>query len=172
MNRATHIIIGFSAGLLVGGSSLYSLLYGVSGALGAYIPDIKHPPYRRRKSTHNIVIPVLLLVITYSTYMLISTNTHNPIVLFTAEISTKSLYAISIGWLTHVFTDSLSAGGVYPLWPFSEKVIRLTRLRSNSLALNLFGLLIAFTLLYLWLIMSGLNDVVEEFIKNLLRSLS
>ncbi len=172
MYKVVHVMIGFSIGLLVGGSSLYSLLYGIAGAFGAYFPDIGHPPGRRKRSTHNIVFPILFLIIIYSAYMIIKLNNNDPILIFITGIIAKSLYAFFISWLVHVLNDSLSVGGVYPLWPFSNKRVRITRLKSNSLALNLFGLFLAFIMLYLWLVLSGLNKFLEDIVKNLLRSLS
>jgi len=165
MNRLAHILIGFSIGLYLG-SGITSLLYALCSALGAYTPDIRHPPMRRGKLSHSLVTPILLFLLTYSVSEPLS---HETSYAWLVKLISTSFYAFLLGWVSHILADSLSAGGVFILWPLSNKCVKLTSLRSDSLILNLLGVLIAFTLLYIWLVVSGASTYIEELVEWFLK---
>jgi len=162
-------VLGFSAGLLVGGDEFF-ILYGLAGAIGGYVPDLDLR-YKHRKILHNIIIPFILFIIFYSLSMMISRVSQHHVVI------AKAGYALLIGWLLHVFGDSLTSRGVYILWPFNKQY-RLSvfkKLRSDSFLANFMLFALAFIFLYIWFEKYGpefVRKAVEDIFNYLSRFLS
>jgi len=163
LNRLTHVTIGFVTGLYLS-RGVDALLYAIWSAVGAYAPDLRHPPGRRGKLTHSLVTPILIFLVNTSIAMLYADIAGYSTAV---EVYFKSSLAFTLGWITHILADALSAGGVYILWPISRVNVRLTKLKSNSLILNFAGILIAFTLLYAWIVLSGIGEYLKNVIEEL-----
>lgn len=167
MYRIVHVFLGLSTGLLICSSLPHSFLCGLSGALGGYIPDIGHVPFKRGKFSHSLVIPVTVITLTYCIRKIITP------VLFIYDIFVETIvymiYSLFIGWITHVLSDALTSQGVYILYPFINHRLRVfKRLRSNSIVGNISILFISALIIYVWLIKSGLSEPLEYFLKTLL----
>jgi len=165
LNRLTHVTIGFVTGLYLS-RGVDALLYAIWSAVGAYAPDLRHPPGRRGKLTHSLITPILIFLLNTSIASLYADMVGYSVAV---EIYFKSSLAFTLGWITHILADALSAGGVYILWPVSRVNVRLTKLKSSSLLLNFAGILIAFALLYAWIISSGVSDYLENIVEELTR---
>lgn len=163
MYRVVHVFLGLSTGLLLCSSFPYFLLCGLSGALGAYIPDIKHAPYRRGRLSHSLVLPFVLIAIAYSVEnLLISVIVYRLLI----NVFTNTLYSLSIGWITHVLSDSLTAQGVYILYPFTNYRLRVfKKLRSSSMIGNLSILLLSTILIYIWVVKTGFDTTIQYLLK-------
>lgn len=164
MYRITHIFLGLSTGLLICSSIQYSLLCGLSGAFGAYIPDIGHAPYRRGRVSHSLVLPITLILLMFSiNNILVSSSLIHKLII---DSSTYTIYSISTGWITHVLSDALTSQGVYFLYPFLKYRLRVfKKLRSNSIVGNLSIIILSAIIMYMWLIKTGLNIYIEYLLK-------
>jgi len=168
MYRLTHVTIGFTIGLFLGSSIIDGFIYALFTALGSYIPDIKHKPYVRGKYSHSFITPLLLALLSISAYNILLDSrvlTGRELVY---EMVLWSILGVCIGWMLHVFCDMLTAGGVYPLYPFIDRRVRLTRIKSSNIILNFTGLMFSFLLLYIWLTIHGFGRVIDDLVKFLL----
>lgn len=165
MYRVAHVFLGLSSGLLLCSSAQYSLLCGLAGALGAYVPDVNHPPYRRGKLSHSLVVPITLLVLAYSLRNAIALEAElKPV----AEIATLALYSACVGWITHVLSDSLTSRGVHILYPFSSYRLAVFKsLKSTSLVGNLLILLLSSVLIYFWLQGIGAGSLAKLAVEKI-----
>jgi len=168
MYRLTHITIGFTVGLFLGSSIIDSFIYALFTALGSYIPDIKHKPYVRGKYSHSFTTPLLLALLSISIYNILLDTGALTGRGYVYEVILWSILSICIGWMLHVFCDMVTAGGVYPLYPFSDRRVRLTRIKSNSIILNFSGIIFSFILLYIWLTIHDFGRVINDLVKFLL----
>ncbi|OYT38073.1 MAG: metal-dependent hydrolase [Desulfurococcales archaeon ex4484_58] len=144
MYRAAHVFLGFSVGLLIGGGDYTAFIYGLMGAIGGYTPDFDLRK-GHRKYLHNIVIPLLLFLLSFSLSILYFKT------YFLREFIGKSLLALFTGWILHVLTDALTPRGVYILWPLSDKRLILTRkLKSSGLIGNLLIIFLSTFIIIYW----------------------
>uniref|UniRef100_A0A7C4HA31 Metal-dependent hydrolase n=1 Tax=Staphylothermus marinus TaxID=2280 RepID=A0A7C4HA31_STAMA len=163
--RITHVFLGIAVNLFLCKYPSYFIICGLFGALGAYIPDIKHAPYRRGKISHSLIIPVITIILTYLTIGFINGLDNYRFVL---NIVKHILYSLSIGWITHVLSDSLTAQGVYILYPFTNyRLSVFKKLKSNSIIGNLFIMFISTLLIYFWLVQTSYGKILENLFEKI-----
>ena len=112
------------------GSVLEPALFCIGSCIGSLIPDIDSPTSAIGKPLK----PISKLInkgfghrtITHSGLWLIP--------LLIGYFSLKSLFLLGyiIGFLSHLFSDSLTSGGIAWLYPLERKRIRLTRIKSGD----------------------------------------
>lgn len=159
MYRLTHVYVGLVTGLLVGGSGFEAFLCGVSGAIGGYLPDLDLS-LAHRKTLHNFVVPGAATLLVF-----IGVEALEPGSTFKTLLH-HVWASMIIGWVLHVLADSLTSRGVYPFYPLSSFRLRLLKLRSNSLTVNLVLLFLSSLALALWFERRGF---IYEWIESLKR---
>ncbi len=162
MYRITHVAMGFAAGLLVGGNSIYSIVCGFMGALGGYIPDLDLR-FMHRKFLHNIILPTtLFIVVSILDVMYIDTPYYR-------DLAFNLIFSLFLGWLLHIFTDSLTTRGVYVLWPLKKdfRFVIFGKIRSNSIIGNLFMFIATSIMFYFWFKEISFDKVVEKIMDYL-----
>ncbi|MEM4432744.1 MAG: metal-dependent hydrolase [Desulfurococcaceae archaeon] len=158
MYRITHVYIGFVIGLFIGINDIDSLLNGLIGAIGGFIPDID-VGFKHRKTLHNIFVPFtialsLLITNTYLIPMQWRIHSYNYLISFT------------LGWILHLVTDSLTIKGVYPLYPLIRNFrLRFAKFRSNSLLINTVMILLASIILGYWFYERNIYTKIDEYLK-------
>ena len=154
MKLSTHIITGASAAamvaILVSGLSKELITSVVLAILINWLIDLGHVRgrYGPRRSafTHSLMGVTAVSLIVYVAFYLIKNISPLSI-----DVDLTVLIAMEVCGLTHLFLDSLTEGGIYPLWPFSGRRYALAHIDyddpiANSLAI------IAFTLPTLYLL--------------------
>ena len=173
MYRVAHIFLGLSAGLLLCGSKPYSIICGVASAFGSYIVDLGHRTPHRPRITHNYVLPAILYLLVYSTSQILYSTWKNPYSGFLVEILSWTLYSLLLGWVLHVFADSITSYGVWPLYPIIKKRVRgFKRLRSSSLIGNLVLLMVSAMLIHVWMTSSLKTSDLNFYLEKIWRILS
>ena len=128
MKLRNHVVVAASIALFLAPGNVFStLLAVVSCVVGSLIPDLDLRK-GHRKYLHNVLVVVVL-------YILILIFTAEPLVAF----------YLSVGMLSHIVTDVLTARGVAFLWPFSKQYFSATGLRYNSRVFDMLTILVAAT---------------------------
>ena len=140
------------------------IIFMILGAIGAWIPDadlkIKH-----RIVLHNFLTCTLISI---SMYVLLFKVLEN----LTIQIPHITPLGLTIpfflGYVSHLLTDLLTIYGVAILWPFNSSRFSIAKFRSNSLAFNVIGVLIAtfiFAMKMYLLINPNIIKKVIEFLR-------
>ncbi len=129
-------------------------LAGFYAALGAAVPDLDLRK-RHRKLLHN----VLALTLTTIAVSLASS------MLFGAYAAYFAAF-YATGYVFHLFVDLFTRRGVALLWPFSNRMFRVCRLRSESLAANAFFSILGAAALVLWFLLSARNWSLASALAN------
>lgn len=124
MRRVTHVLFSIAtSGIL----SLWKTPMGVLPVIlvgaSSLIPDLDLRKSHRRL-LHNIFAPTVISLLAY--ILLEDVTTHNYVV----------SKAIFIGWVSHIFLDSLTLKGVGIFYPFLKKHYGLRLCESNNIVFN------------------------------------
>ncbi len=165
MNRPTHVFVGLTWGLLVGGSDpLVFIPSSIMGGLGGYFPDFDLR-FRHRKLLHNIFVMILTSLIVYVSIRYV-------VIEYYGVIGEGVILRITLGflggYLLHLLLDSLTKMGVYILYPLSRWRLRIPLFRSNSLWANGLGFMIGGIMFYLWVKEIRIIEYIENLISSFL----
>ena len=129
MEWRTHLITGLTAGYLITGADVNSLL--VAG-VAALLPDIDHPnSYIGSKIP---IIPSLIKITLGHRGPLHSISAAAFIALAVTVFGGPSLgIAAGVGYLAHILGDMLTPSGVPILWPVLSKDIKLPLVKTGGL---------------------------------------
>ncbi len=97
-----------------------AMLAFIVATFAAALPDLDLR-MRHRMLLHNLFIPIPLAVLTYSV-----------IATYSVFIGLTVSTAFLVGYLSHVFLDTLTVQGVALFYPLTRRRYRLARLRSND----------------------------------------
>lgn len=152
MDYRTHCLAGTCSGLILGtmiAQTPYTmdsvLLIGIvtiSSAAGSFLPDIDEPNSKiGRKAKpisyliHNTVghrgmmhTPLIALFLTI--ILLVLKDAYLPALL--QKYITLGILGFILGFLSHLFIDSLTKGGIAWLWPLSNRKFSLLPLYTNN----------------------------------------
>ncbi len=166
MRRSIHGLMGSALGLLASTNAPLLILYLlILGWIGGWIPDLDLR-FKHRKSLHNIwmagFVSAIIYIVLYQTYIQYPLSPY-PFNLFIE----KTLIVFSGSWMLHLFGDSLTVRGVYPLYPVSNYRFRIAKLRSSGFTVNFIGVLIALAMVFLWFKTVVNIDVYIKYLRSL-----
>jgi len=105
MQKETHLIFAFLTFILFSFFLNFSILDSVFAFVGSLLPDIDIKPRKwHRKVAHNIWFLMIILYIGFSF----------------AILNRLTAIILSIGFFSHLISDSLTHAGIMPLWPFKR----------------------------------------------------
>lgn len=165
MYRSVHMFIGGCFGLLLGEDLYSSLISSLMGAIGGYVPDIDYDcrKIKHRKTLHNVFSLVALTMIVYGALLYIARYTFlDPIDAYRFSL------AFGSGMALHILFDSTTKKGVWILYPFSNKRLRIPIFKSSSVWANGFGISMGLFFLYLWIRRFDIDYLVKKAISYLL----
>ncbi len=155
------MFVGGCFGLLLGVDLYSSLMSSLMGVIGGFVPDIDLR-FKHRKALHNIFSLIALTMIVYGILLYVTKYTY----LDPANAYRFSL-AFASGMMLHILFDSTTKMGVYILFPFSNKRLRIPIFRSNSVWANGFEISVGLFFLYLWLKHFDIDYLVKKAISFL-----
>jgi len=166
LRRTIHALLGAAIGLSIAGTRIeYSIPCMVFGWIGGWFPDLDLK-FKHRKTLHSLISMLSASALVYTVLSVVEAflglNTM-------AYFLTLSFFS---GWILHVISDSLTVKGVYILWPISDYRLRLASFKSNSLLLNIIGVLLSLTIIIFLIYSMYLRyySIIFESIKNILRT--
>ncbi|BEP17453.1 hypothetical protein PYJP_08050 [Pyrofollis japonicus] len=128
MNRGAHVafsaLLGLVAAKLIAHDILYWYVGLLAGILAGLVPDTDLR-WKHRMIMHNVFVALGITLAVFFAGRFVSTT-------LSAVLGASSL----LGFLGHVFLDSLTVRGVALLYPIRHRRYRLARLRSSSRVAN------------------------------------
>lgn len=147
MKRITHVIFAtaLTAALnlwVINGGAFYTFVAMAS----SIAPDLDLGRYHR-KMLHNIFTWISLAVFSQIMASYLGLN------------GRYIFISMTIGWLSHVFLDSLTKKGVALLYPFSKRFYGLKIFNSDGLVINVFFILLSLLIImrYLFMLINALT---------------
>jgi len=155
------MFVGGCFGLLLGVDLYSSLVSSLMGVIGGFVPDIDLR-FKHRKTLHNIFSLIALTMIVYSALLYAAKYAYlDPVNAYRFSL------AFASGMALHILLDSTTKRGVYILFPFSNRRLRIPIFKSNSVWANGFGISIGLFFLYLWLRQLDIDYLVKKAISFL-----
>ncbi|MEM0002505.1 MAG: metal-dependent hydrolase [Desulfurococcaceae archaeon] len=135
MKRITHVVF---AAALTAALNLWTIkggaLYTFIAIASSIAPDVDLGKYHR-KLLHNIFAWMFLVVFLQITAPYLGLEGYYVFV------------SVTIGWLSHIFLDSLTKKGVALLYPFSRKFYGLRIFSGDNLAVNVLFIILSLLVL-------------------------
>jgi len=126
MTGASHRIVGMAAGFSLAAFTSTEIwqypLFIMLGGLGALLPDVDH-----RKSHAGQIIPLISIPLSWFFEHRGITHSATFVVFCVFLMQTYYpnqawIYAILIGYVSHIFSDMLTAKGVRLFWPLKSRI--------------------------------------------------
>ena len=135
MQRRTHLIFGILFFIVVNSIFHLPILYGIFALLGSVFPDADLK-FMHRKLLHNI----------WSLFVIVFLGMKFGLLNSTAGM------LFSLGFISHLVSDSLTPTGIMPFWPIKAPRFRW-KIRTGSSGEYLFsGIILLVIVAFIWLV--------------------